>query len=152
LIFSDSHQSAAIACASDKDDTAETWEPIAARRADGLSEMAESYLAHGTTESSSAERYQVMLHVSAETLKSEECEEASENKITAVTQSSKRDHISHIEDGPHVTAETSRRICCDSSISPLITDKNDEPLSIGRKSRIIPPPMRRGSAHRQLAH
>jgi hypothetical protein len=53
------------------------------------------------------------------------------------------DPISHLEDGPHVTAETSRRICCDSSISPLITGKNGEPLNIGRKSRVIPPPMRR---------
>ena len=49
----------------------------------------------------------------------------------------------HIEDGPHVTAETSRRIACDSSIVPVKEDKNGEPLSIGRRSRTIPPPMRR---------
>ncbi len=126
--------------AGDKDVTAEIWEPIDAKRADALAKMAESYLAHGTTASSSAERYQVMVHVSAETLKSDK---GDKDNITAVTPTAERDHISHIEDGPHVTAETSRRICCDSSISPLITDINDEPQSIGRKSRTIPPPMRR---------
>jgi hypothetical protein len=50
---------------------------------------------------------------------------------------------SHIEDGPHVTAVTSRRIACDSTIVPIKEDKNGEPLSIGRRSRTIPPPMRR---------
>jgi hypothetical protein len=56
--------------------------------------MAESYLALGPQASSTAGRYQVMLHVSA---------------------------------------ETSRRICCDSSISPMLTNKMGEPLNIGRK-------------------
>ena len=49
----------------------------------------------------------------------------------------------HIEDGPHVTAVTSRRIACDSSIVRIHEDENGEPLSIGRRSRSIPPPMRR---------
>ena len=48
-----------------------------------------------------------------------------------------------MEDGPHVTAETSRRIACDSSIVAIREDENGEPLSIGRRSRTIPPPMRR---------
>ena len=75
-----------------------------------------------------------MLHVSAETLLEE---------ITAETSNPLDEDISHLEDGPHVSAETSRRICCDSNISPMLTDKMGEPLNIGRKSRIIPPPMRR---------
>ena len=48
-----------------------------------------------------------------------------------------------IESGPGVTAETSKRICCDTSISRIVCDDNGEPLSIGRKSRVIPPAMRR---------
>lgn len=104
---------------------AESRQSLSVRRADALSEMAESYLADGPGHSSSAERYQVLLHVSAETLKDSAVE------------------ISHIEDGPHVSAETSRRICCDSSISPIMTDDMGEPLGIGRKSRVIPPSMRR---------
>jgi hypothetical protein len=50
---------------------------------------------------------------------------------------------SHIGDGPHVTAETSRRIACDCSVVGIKEDENGEPLSIGRRSRSIPPPMRR---------
>ena len=42
-----------------------------------------------------------------------------------------------------VTAVTSRRIACDSSIVTIKEDQNGEPLSIGRRSRTIPPPMRR---------
>ena len=123
--------------AEDPDVTAETRQSIAARRADALSEMAESYLASGATESSGADRYQVMLHVTAETLKS------NVDDVTAETSTEESDILSHIEDGPHVTAETSRRICCDSGISPLLTGKNGEPLNIGRKTRAIPAPMRR---------
>jgi hypothetical protein len=50
---------------------------------------------------------------------------------------------SDIENGPHVTAVTSRRISCDSTIVKIKEDENGEPLSIGRRSRSIPPPMRR---------
>ena len=106
----------------DADVTAETRETVAARRADALAEMAESYLASEPSESSSAERYQVMVHVTADP-----------SGVGAGT----------IEDGPGVTAETSKRLCCDASISRLIEDEKGEPISIGRKSRVIPPPMRR---------
>ena len=96
--------------------------PIAHRRADALAEVAESYLATGPAESTSADRYQVMVHVTAETSDGQ---------------------VSYLEEGPHVTAETSRRICCDASVTRMIEDGTGEPLSIGRKSRVIPPPMRR---------
>jgi len=95
------------------------------QRADALANIAESYLANGPASSSSADRYQVVLHVSAETLTNNE------------------GHISHLQDGPHVSAETSRRLCCDAGISVLTEDEDGTPLNIGRKSRIIPPAMRR---------
>jgi len=116
---------------SESDASAEIRTPFSTRRADALAEMAESYLEHGDKYSSSADRYQVMMHVSAETLESDVSAETSEAETA------------HIENGPHVSAETSRRICCDTSISRLQEGKNGEPLSIGRKSRVIPPPMRR---------
>jgi len=114
-----------------QDVSAETRPPLATRRADALADMAESYLENGNESSSSADRYQVMVHVSAETLESDVSAETSETETA------------HIEQGPHVSAETSRRICCDASITRLVEDKNGEPLSSGRKSRVIPPPMRR---------
>jgi hypothetical protein len=113
------------------DVTAETRLPSDERRADALAEMAESYLVKGPAESTSGDRYQVMLHVTAETLAEE---------VTAETSD---DRASYLEDGPHVTAETSKRLCCDASLSRIVEDEAGEPLSIGRKSRVIPPAMRR---------
>jgi hypothetical protein len=98
-------------------DTEEEPVPIAARRADALANIAETYMNNDESSGSTADRYQVVVHVTAET--------------------------SNLEDGPHVTAETSRRIACDSSIVAIKEDENGEPLSIGRRSRTIPPPMRR---------
>lgn len=92
-------------------------EPIAARRADALANIAETYMNNNESSGSTADRYQVVVHVTAETC--------------------------NLEDGPHVTAVTSRRIACDSSVVAIREDKNGEPLSIGRRSRSIPPPMRR---------
>jgi len=92
-------------------------ESLPARRADAIAEVAETYMNSEPSQASTADRYQVVVHVTAET--------------------------SHIEDGPHVSAETSRRIACDSSIVKLTTDKKGELLSIGRRSRSIPPAIRR---------
>jgi hypothetical protein len=91
--------------------------PIAARRADALAQVAETYLNNSESSGSTADRYQVVVHVTAET--------------------------SNLEDGPHVTAETSRRIACDCAVVAIKENENGEPLSIGRRSRSIPPPMRR---------
>jgi Domain of unknown function (DUF222)/HNH endonuclease len=100
-------------------------ESFACRQADAIADMAESYLANGPTASSSADRYQVVLHVAAETLSNSEGD------------------ISHLEDGPRVSAETSRRVCCDAGISVLREGADGTLLNIGRKSRLIPPAMRR---------
>jgi hypothetical protein len=101
------------------DVTAETSEPepLGARRADALADIAETYLNNDDASGSTADRYQVVVHVTAET--------------------------SHLEDGPHVTAETARRIGCDGSVVTVKEGVNGEPLSIGRRSRTIPAPMRR---------
>lgn len=96
-------------------------EPIAARRADALAEVAEIYMNSEPVPNATGDRYQVVVHVSAET--SAECP--------------------HIEDGPHVSAETSRRIGCDCSLLAIREDEDGQPLSIGRKTRSIPPAMRR---------
>ena len=109
-----------VTAVTSEDENDGSIDSIAMKRADAIAEMAETYLAKGPAASSSADRYQVMLHVHPE------------------------DSSSHIEDGPHVSAETSKRICCDTSISRiLVEDEEGEPLSIGRKSRVVPPAMRR---------
>jgi hypothetical protein len=128
------HEKAASAV---KDVSAETFEqtepaPIATRRADALAEVAETYMNSEPVPNSTADRYQVVVHV--------------EGVAPAA-----RDHADgvllpenpHIEDGPHVSAETSRRIACDCSLLGVREGENGEPLSIGRKTRAIPPAMRR---------
>ena len=111
-------------------------EPIAARRADALAEIAETYMNNSESSGSTADRYQVIVHVVGAGLARD-----------AVGAPLGRD--SYIEDGPGVypkgtwPAVTSRRIACDSTIVAIKEDKNGEPLSIGRRSRTIPPPMRR---------
>ena len=80
---------------------------------------------------STADRYQVIVHVSADTVR---------GRHPKGTQPAAE---CHLEDGPGVTAVTSRRIACDSSLVTIKEDKNGEPLSIGRRSRTIPPAMRR---------
>jgi len=99
-------------------------EPIAARRADALAEVAETYMNNNESSGATADRYQVVVHVGGAT-----------GRDSAFD--------SHIEDGPNVTAVTSKRIACDSTIVAIKEDSNGEPLSIGRRSRTIPPPMRR---------
>ncbi len=101
--------------------TSEEREPIAARRADALTEIAETYMNNSENSGSTADRYQVVVHVGTHS--------ASDNP--------------HLENGPHVSAVTSRRIACDCSSTAIKEDENGEPLSIGRRSRTIPPPMRR---------
>jgi hypothetical protein len=111
----------------DDDVTAETpeKESFEKRRADALVAISESWLANGPTSSSLGERFQVMLHVSAETLNDQGGE------------------VSHLDDGHRVSAETSRRLSCDGSMSEVSRDKQGNLLNIGRKSRIIPAAMRR---------
>jgi hypothetical protein len=106
-------------------------EPFHARRADALAGIAESYLNGEPGDNATADRYQVVLHVTAETL---------DPVQTTPTPAAR---ASHLDGGPHITAETSRRIACDASIVRLGEDAVGEPLSIGRKSRTIPPAIRR---------
>jgi Domain of unknown function (DUF222)/HNH endonuclease len=152
-----------------KDPSAETrpFESFGARRADALAALAESYLATAPQSASGADRYQVVVHVSAETLKSEKTqadlsaetsdEQAAANRVSAETSESEspRNGVSaetshpfqvdlcHLDDGPHVSAETARRLSCDASKIEVTVDQNGEPLNIGRKSRLIPPGIRR---------
>jgi Domain of unknown function (DUF222)/HNH endonuclease len=96
-----------------------------ARRADALTLIAESFLQHGPPETTTADRYQVVVHVDAATLKDH------------------ADGRCEIEHGPSITVDSARQITCDSGLVRLIENENGEALDIGRKTRSIPPALRR---------
>jgi hypothetical protein len=48
-----------------------------------------------------------------------------------------------IENGPALPAETVRRLTCDASLLHLLENEHGEPLDVGRKTRSIPPAIRR---------
>ena len=115
-----------------KNVSAETcFEDAAHRRADALGLVAERALAAGFGESApvsgtKAERYQVLLHVDGETLKEDGGLGQSE-----------------LEDGTRVSAETSRRLACDAAVVEIGQAHDGSVLDVGRKTRTIPPAVRR---------
>jgi hypothetical protein len=48
-----------------------------------------------------------------------------------------------IEDGPAIATETARRLTCDASVIAIVENEKGEPLSVGRKTRSIPPAIQR---------
>ena len=102
-----------------------------ARRADALALIAETYLKHGPAALNGGERHEIVLHVSAETL----------------SRDASGTHC-ELEDGPAVAAETARRLACDASLVAIIENAQGEPLDVGRKTRTIPPAIRRALAAR----
>ena len=96
-----------------------------ARRVGALSRIAESFLASGDQDLAGGDRNQIVIHVDAQTLK--------------------HDHEGRceLEEGPALAAETVRRLSCDASLIAMIEDEKGEPLNVGRKTRTIPPAIRR---------
>jgi hypothetical protein len=100
------------------------------RRADALVVIAESFLAHGVEAMASGDRQQIDVHVDSQTLVNGapgRCE---------------------LADGPSMSAETARRLACDASLLTIVEDDKGEPLDVGRKTRAIPPALRRALAAR----
>ena len=103
----------------------------ASRRADALERVAESFLAGARGERPGGDRYLVNIHSDAETLAAEG--EGAESEC---------------EGCGRVSAETSRRMACDASVVHWRNRANGEPLNIGRKSRTVPPAIRRALQRR----
>ena len=95
------------------------------RRVEALAVLAESFLATGPQELAGGDRQQIVVHVDAGTLRHSHagrCE---------------------LEHGPAIAAETARRLSCDASLISIVEGERGEPLNVGRKTRIIPPAIRR---------
>jgi hypothetical protein len=104
---------------------------FASRLSDALERVAEGFLAEAKSESSGGDRYLINIHTEVDTLRADGDGAESE-----------------IEDRGHVSAETSRRMACDCSVVHWHDDEEGEPLNIGRKSRSIPPAIRRALKRR----
>ena len=100
------------------------------RRADALAWMAERVFEPGDAPALAPDRHEIVVHVEAEVLtdgRAGRCE---------------------IEHGTAIAAETARRLCCDAGIVPVVDGPDGEPLSVGRRTRSIPPSVRRALASR----
>ncbi|MEO0997497.1 MAG: DUF222 domain-containing protein, partial [Pseudomonadota bacterium] len=119
------------------DDTDVPDDIPAAGRADALARIAESYLAGKRDALSGGERNAVVIHVNPEALRA--------HGVTAETSD---DAVAQTADGADLSAETARRLSCDASLLAVYENGDGEPLSIGRRSRTIPPAIRRALALR----
>jgi hypothetical protein len=99
--------------------------PAAPSNADALASMAETLLAHGSSERAGGDRYQLVVHAEPQALRDDA-----------------PDACCELENGPALPAETARRLACDASLV-AITERDGRPLSVGRKTRTIPPALRR---------
>jgi hypothetical protein len=99
--------------------------PRAARRADAVGVLAESFLAHGAAALTGGERHQLVVHVDHRALRRHESGRC------------------HLDEGPSIPVETARRLGCDASIVTVVEGDDGEPLDVGRRTRSIPPALRR---------
>jgi hypothetical protein len=53
-----------------------------------------------------------------------------------------------LEDAGSITPESARRLACDAAVTRVITDARSEPLEVGRKTKVVPPSLRRAVAVR----
>ncbi|MEX1006366.1 MAG: DUF222 domain-containing protein [Acidimicrobiia bacterium] len=93
--------------------------------ADALLVMAESYLANGPAARKSGDRYQVVVSVDGDVLAFD------------------TDGECVVHNGPALAAETARRLSCDASAVLMVRGPTGEVLDVGRKTRTIPPAIKR---------
>ena len=101
------------------------------QQADALALLAETALHHELDPGAPGERYQVVVHVDA-----------------AVLADPAQPGQSALEEGSHVSAETSRRLACDASRVVMRHDEAGQVVEIGARTRTIPPALRRALQHR----
>jgi hypothetical protein len=106
-------------------------ETAAQRRADALTLVAQSALDHALRRGTAADQTQIVLHVDAEAL--------------ADPDAPGRCAIDEVGD---VSAQAARRLACDASVVTVVHGTDGCVLDVGRKTRSIPPAIRRALAAR----
>lgn len=101
------------------------------KRADALIQMAEHVLAtdgENLATLNGGDKYQVVVHMQSQ---------ADEHRTD-----------SYIEDGPVITPATVERLACDAARVTVTEDKDGNVLNVGRKTRTVPPAIRRALQNR----
>jgi hypothetical protein len=106
-------------------------EPIASRRADALVRLAEAYGTDSEASVHGGDRFLLHVHTDMESLQAD----------GAGAQAELEGH------GP-IAAETTRRLACDAGVVQWREDAKGKTLDVGRKSRSIPPAIRRALQRR----
>jgi hypothetical protein len=104
---------------------------FAQQHADALALLAETALHHGLDPGAPGERYQVVVHVDATVLADPDAPGQSV-----------------LEDGLHVSAETSQRLACAASRMAMQHDPDGRLVEVSARTRTIPPALRRALQHR----
>jgi hypothetical protein len=99
-------------------------------RADGVVALAESFLTSNPVGGNGGERFQVIVHVDQDVL--------GPDGALAGT----------LDDGTRIPSETLRRVACDCGVVAVVGDGDGGALNIGRRTRTIPPMIRRALALR----
>jgi len=100
--------------------------PVDQRRADALERLADGFLSGRAAGVNGGDRCTVHVHTDLDTLRADG--EGAESTL---------------EQGGNVSAETSRRLSCDCGVVPWKESDDGKTLDIGRKTRTIPPSIRR---------
>src|SRR5260370_5656697 len=105
--------------------------PMAQQQGDALALLAETALHSGIDPGAPGERYQVVVHADAPALADPDAPGQSV-----------------LEDGAHVSAETSRRLACDASRVVMRHAPDGQIVEVCTRTRTIPPALRRALQHR----
>src|ERR1041384_7755439 len=105
--------------------------PLSTAEGEPLAMVAETALHRGLDPGAPGERYQVVVHVDA-----------------AVLADPDQPGQSALEEGDHVSAETSRRLACDATRVVVRHDPDGRITEVGARTRTIPPSLRPALQHR----
>lgn len=108
-----------------------------ARRADAMALLAERFLAASPADEDSlntADRFLITVHAPAEALPEYAHVDPADPPA--------------FEDGSVAATETLRRLGCDAAVLRILETSEGEPLDVGRKTRVIPPALRRALKRR----
>src|SRR5262249_46635688 len=103
----------------------------AQHQADALALIAETALHHGIDPGAPGDRYRVVVHVDAPVLVDADAPGQSV-----------------LENGTHVSAETSQRLACDATRVLMRHEASGQTVEVGARTRTIPPALRRALQHR----